>query len=285
MSNKRNFEDDLNDLFSPKPTAFDIEPEQSPIFEVTLPPPSSNYKNQVSDEKVAERFDHMATNTLQSDELPLKELFEDAVSDQQSITKSPTKKSIADQKRKEKADALEAEQTEQQAFLDQWYAEPKQRCYIGVDNGVSGSIGIIKEDGTYALFSTPVRQELNYTKEKAMISRIIPTELAKILSIAGPGSMIVIERPMVNPTRFKATVSALRALEATMTVMETMGLAFEFIDSKAWQKMLLPAGVSGDDLKPASLDVGNRFFPAVSKHKHSDRDAMLMAEYCRRKYK
>lgn len=163
--------------------------------------------------------------------------------------------------------------------------KPKQRCFIGIDNGVSGSVGIIYEDGTYSFDTTPTRKELNYTKAKAYITRIKPLELTKILSVAGQGSMVMIERPMVNPTRFQASVSALRCFEATITILETLGLAYECIDSKGWQKELLPSGTNGEELKFASMSVGNRLYPEAKGVKHPDRDGMLIAHYCKIKHR
>lgn len=158
----------------------------------------------------------------------------------------------------------------------------KKRVFCGIDNGVTGSIGIIYEDGSYECHITPVRKELNYTKAKSYISRINALELTKILSVANTNSNIFIERPMVNPSRFNATVSALRCFEATITILETLGLSYEVVDSRSWQKELLPSGLSGEELKPASLSVGKRLFPNVDIGKHSDMDGMLIAEFCRR---
>ena len=66
--------------------------------------------------------------------------------------------------------------------------------------------------------------------------------------------MASIERPMVNPKRFEATVSALRALEATLIVLESLNIGKEYCDSKGWQKALLPY-ISVKDKKqyPAKL--------------------------------
>ena len=46
----------------------------------------------------------------------------------------------------------------------------------------------------------------------------------------------LLERPMVNPTRFQATASALRALEATLNVVELLKFSYSYCDSKEWQK-------------------------------------------------
>lgn len=163
-----------------------------------------------------------------------------------------------------------------------------KKVYVGVDNGVSGTIGIITEEEV--LFrKTPTKSEQNYTKKKGNVTRIKSTELKEYLKTSigfvNPSNVIVaIERPMVNPTRFQATTSALRALEATLVVIEDLDLPLIYLDSKEWQKELLPKGVKGDELKKASLDIGNRLFPQFKEFKHEDRDGILMAEYLRRKY-
>jgi hypothetical protein len=87
---------------------------------------------------------------------------------------------------------------------------------------------------------------------------------------------------MVNSTRFNATLSAIRALEATLIALEQAQWPYEYIDSKEWQKELLPKGLKGsDELKNASLDIGKRLFPELNIKK--DADGLLIAEYLRRK--
>lgn len=49
-------------------------------------------------------------------------------------------------------------------------------------------------------------------------------------------------------------------------------------------KALLPKGCSGEELKKASLDIGNRLFPQFDNIKHPDRDGILIAEYARRNH-
>jgi len=160
------------------------------------------------------------------------------------------------------------------------------RYFVGIDNGCTGSLGIISDKGV-EFYKTPVKKEQNYTKKKANVSRIDVVQLQDILSgLANPHALI--ERPMVNPRMFQATLSAVRALEATLNVIELLGIPYEYIDSKEWQKELLPKGTKGkEDLKKASLDIGSRLFPQFKEdfEKQKDADGMLIAEYCRRKYK
>ena len=54
--------------------------------------------------------------------------------------------------------------------------------FIGIDNGVSGSIGIIDEEGKAHLFPTPTKSDLNYQKTKVKhIARIDVGTLRSLL--------------------------------------------------------------------------------------------------------
>ena len=159
------------------------------------------------------------------------------------------------------------------------------KTYIGIDNGVSGSIGIIPSSGVGArLINTPTFSVFNYTKEARKITRVDTVSLISFLSrdvLESP--FAIIERPMVNPARFQATQSALRALEATLIVLEGLNIPYQFMDSKEWQKSILPRGIKGSDvLKAASLDIGKRLFPQFAKQFKKDADGILIAEYARR---
>lgn len=159
-----------------------------------------------------------------------------------------------------------------------------ERTYVGIDNGVSGSIGIVQSDVVARFFKTPTSKHLNYTKKVKHISRIEVEELRNILSgLHNP--MAVLERPMINPGRFDATISACRALEALLIVLEELDIPYRYIDSKEWQSKILPKGIKGSDkLKKASLDVGSRLFPQFKDKFKSQKDAdgMLIAECARR---
>ena len=160
------------------------------------------------------------------------------------------------------------------------------RVFIGIDNGVSGSIGIITEDGESKWVPTPTKSELSYTKAKQNITRIEGNLLYDLFeSYKGENVSVLIERPMVNPMYFKSTLSAMRALEATLIVIERCGFSYSYIDSKEWQKGLLPTGLKGSEqLKPASLQIGKRLFPNIDFKKFIDADGMLIAEWARRKF-
>jgi len=167
--------------------------------------------------------------------------------------------------------------------------------FIGVDNGSTGSVGIIDEQGNGYLFPTPTKSALNYQKTKVKhITRIDVGAFRELLQpfLYLPGLQripsnkvpvkVAIERPLINPTRFEATTSALRALEATLIVLESLGLGYEFMDSKDWQKKQLPYISVADKkeypakLKQVSKEVGMRLYPNIDWSKFKDADGILI---------
>lgn len=163
--------------------------------------------------------------------------------------------------------------------------------YIGIDNGVTGSIAVLS-DVLQTMVPTPTISQLNYTKAKANVSRLNYPEFKEMLEVYlrmvnGDRSeiLVLVERPMLNPGRLRASISAMRCLEATLIALELVGLPYQYEDSRKWQKAMLPAGIKGaPQLKEASRQVGNRLFPQLSEaiRKQKDADSLLMAEYARR---
>lgn len=159
------------------------------------------------------------------------------------------------------------------------------KIYVGIDNGVTGTIGIVG-DGIYPLFyKTPVKKEQDYTKKQKMVSRLDVLEFMALFNDFNKNDIVILlERPMLNSTRFNASISAARCHEAMLGVIEIMGCKLIYVDSKEWQRALLPKGIEGSsEQKKASLDIGNRLFPMFADFKHPDRDGLLIAEYGRRK--
>ena len=169
--------------------------------------------------------------------------------------------------------------------------------FLGIDNGVSGSIGLIRPGGVATYVKMPTLESLSYTKAKKFINRVDWKTLFAILGAESGPYFCMIERPMVQAARFNATLSAIRAVEATLIVLEKLCIPYEFVDSKQWQRALLPSGIwtmekdkNGrgylkafpDDLKKASFSVGKRLFPSVNFAGFTDADGLLIAEYARR---
>ena len=158
------------------------------------------------------------------------------------------------------------------------------KVYIGIDNGTTGSIGIVGDDIMPQIYHTPVKKEQDYTKAKKTITRLDCAAFIEILQKYDANNIKVIcERPMINPTRWTASMTAIRCWEAQLIILETFGISHQFVDSKEWQKVMLPKGIKGSaEQKKASKDIGKRLFPQLADFKHTDFDGLLIAEYARK---
>jgi hypothetical protein len=170
------------------------------------------------------------------------------------------------------------------------------KYYIGIDNGVTGSVGITSScpEFTPIFFYIPSFKKQDYTKKKKRVSRIDSKKLNDLISRykcyvghdeKNNNVIAVLERPMLNPTRWTASISASRALETTLIVLEDLNIPYQFIDSKEWQKEMLPKGIKGSkELKQASREIGERLFPQFKPYKKiQDADGILIAEWAKRK--
>jgi hypothetical protein len=140
------------------------------------------------------------------------------------------------------------------------------------------------------LYAVPTKREQSYQKKKSSITRVHFLELVSLFAEItklhfAEDIHVFIERPFYNPNGLKATVSAMRCLEAVLIAVEMRNWRYEYVDSKQWQRELLPAGIKGTtDLKRASRDIGTRLFPHLAEgiRKQKDADGLLIAEWARR---
>lgn len=180
---------------------------------------------------------------------------------------------------------------------------------FGIDNGVTGTVScIIPELKNYIdIIETPVIESDNYTQDIQKINRINISEminwLKKHLNFAKElykdkiKSIVILERPMVNPQRFKNSLIAIRAFEATLIVLESLNLQYIIIDSKKWQHHFFGKDTTQIDLKKASLNLSLEILKNHKKEliydfnylsellkKHGDGDAFLICSYIKEKY-
>ena len=163
------------------------------------------------------------------------------------------------------------------------------KTVIFIDNGNTGSMGWYGEGGS-GFCLVPVKTRLSHHvkphKIKAVDGPALSCIISDIIKQAGHGGEGVIvcrERPMINPKRWKASLSASRADEAETIILEAAGVPFIYVDSKTWQHGTLPSsgtkGVTSSTLKAESMTEGLRLFPEFSAliKKHKDADGILGA--------
>ena len=128
------------------------------------------------------------------------------------------------------------------------------KVYIGIDNGVTGTIGVVGDDIQPQIFHTPVKKEQDFTKAKNLVSRLDYEGFMAIFNQFNKNDIhVVCERPMINPTRWKASMSAIRCWEAQLIILEVLGVPHQFIASKEWQRELLLASGCFHNLRTSSM--------------------------------
>lgn len=166
---------------------------------------------------------------------------------------------------------------------------------IGIDNGTTGSIGIIVQDEREigAFFAeTPSKMSILGKKERH-IRRIDHESLRSLLCVhtaplIGAHKMwnktaimhAYIERPFTG--RFMgAVLPAQRSFEAVLIVLEQLSIPYTVVDSKEWQKTQLPEIKGSKELKAASCALGRSKWLdlAAMVLKHGDADGLLIADY------
>ena len=157
-----------------------------------------------------------------------------------------------------------------------------EQFYIGIDNGVSGGISIIDKNHNLVLCKKmPIERKLYFTKKKKFFNYIAFNELIDILC-QHTRSFAYIERPMINPKMFNASLSAFVAYDRVTLALERVGIGFDTIDSKLWQKCFLPPKLKGKELKEASIQVAKRLYPNADIKTDGQADSLLIAEFLKR---
>jgi hypothetical protein len=170
-----------------------------------------------------------------------------------------------------------------------------QRITIGIDNGQSGSIGVIAP-GRVSYLPVPTIPYLHYGKKGSIGKRLDRHRLRAILHevvdlngsawVGFDNIRVFIERPFSGKF-INAVVPAHRFFESTITVMEDFdlehkqSLGYEVVDSGAWQKSVL-GNVSGSDaLKLASKLRGVQLYPQLKDtiEAHGDADGLMIAHH------
>lgn len=129
------------------------------------------------------------------------------------------------------------------------------KVVIGIDNGVTGAYCIFVGDRAKFLNLMPVNRVTNYTKKEQFIQRIDNEELYYQIKYQIKTFLVhyhyidsvtfLMERPMINPTRFKQSISAARAFENTLVAFERVERTFcnnpisfslHFTNDKEWKE-------------------------------------------------
>lgn len=180
---------------------------------------------------------------------------------------------------------------------------------FGLDNGTTGSIACIIPEKQYIDYlETPSFECNDYTQEVKKMRRIDiyvlkewfekHIKFAKKIYKNKIKVIVILERPMVNPQRFKESGYALRAFESTLITIEMLKLDYIIIDSKKWQHHFFGTNTTQIDLKKESKKLSLEILTKYEKdniheldisnmkkliESHGDGDSLLMCRYTEEK--
>ena len=150
---------------------------------------------------------------------------------------------------------------------------------IGIDNGSTGTIGIITPE--LVLFEEVPTKKCLVGKAGKLIKRIDVKQLMSFLQMyAGPKTHAYVERPFTG--RFlNAVLPAQRSFEAVLIALELLDIGYTVIDSKEWQSSILGQIKGSSERKNASMIRGREMYPnfASQIEDHGDADGLMIAHY------
>lgn len=148
--------------------------------------------------------------------------------------------------------------------------------YIGIDPGLDGGLAAIDPD-CVRLWDTP-------TGRDGKKRRYLLSEMALLLRQYPSGTVACLERVHSMPKQGVASSFSFgEGFGLWQGLLAGLGIPFDLVTPQAWKKELM-AGAAKE--KDASRIVAQRLFPTAELHlkKHHGRaDALLIAEYRRRR--
>lgn len=158
---------------------------------------------------------------------------------------------------------------------------------LGLDNGTTGSLSVYDTNlNIMTVHALPVKKELDYTKEVKHITRIDYPGMCELLTQIKKDTNndihVYMEKPFTGGAIFmQNSIKAFRCFEAELIALEECEIGYTVINSKDWQKKVLPHGIKGSaELKKAALDVARRLYPYLSeKLTKENADSVLIAHH------
>ena len=181
--------------------------------------------------------------------------------------------------------------------IDGLNKQSQEVIYLGIDNGVTGTIGIIQGE-FYNFLKTESFSAQSYTKKKQNISRIhFPSLNLFLRELSDIAPVIALLENPATVNNFKVIQSSMRCFEATLIALEGNDIPYTCCTSGDWQRELIPdaiainKGLKGkkfakertERLKTYSKIKGIELCPDKKDliTKHRDADGLLIAEWLR----
>ena len=154
---------------------------------------------------------------------------------------------------------------------------------VGIDNGTTGSVAIIGPNG--ALFEPMFTKEHSEGMAGKVIRRI-DCEILEHWLLNNIDTLATafayVEKPFTgSPMMINTAVLAARSYEAVIVTLERMGIGYQQVTSKDWQRAILGEVKGSPALKKASRLRGAQMYPALAAaiQAHGDADGLLIAHH------
>lgn len=153
----------------------------------------------------------------------------------------------------------------------------KPRLFCGIDPGVSGAVGFVRRDGTFAAV-----HDMPTTTATTGRRQIDPAALAAILRQHGP-AFVLVERVGSRPGEGAVGAFAFgQTYGGILAVLATLALPHDVIQPASWKRR---AGIPPRADKKASITTAKRLLPDAVPHLSRVKDdgraeALLLALQC-----
>jgi hypothetical protein len=158
--------------------------------------------------------------------------------------------------------------------------------YVGVDPGKSGAIARIS-NATADVIPMPVIRGNRKGRDEYDLTAI------RLIIADYHECFAMVERSQPMPPKMRGTIANFQrgVARGWEWLLVGMGISYQMVRPAEWQKEM-HAGTSGQNTKQRSIIAAQRLFPEVSllrterskKPDHNLAEALLLAEYGRRKY-
>ena len=158
--------------------------------------------------------------------------------------------------------------------------------YVGIDNGISGAVTVLNNDGSIVAWTTMAIQRARKGNEVDVM--YLDAWLDKWCPLSAYPIIYIIEEPGGSKSAHAASgmAGSFHAVRAVLTLRHER---WDRVTPRAWQKVMIP-GCKKGETKARALEAARRLWPA-EKWLRTDKcttphdggiDAALIAEWARR---
>ena len=156
------------------------------------------------------------------------------------------------------------------------------KAYLGIDNGSTGWICLMREGLICEMRKAFVKKEIDSASTQRKISRL---DLGAFINwitemqIKHGEIMAVIEKHFMGLVNVRSMTAAARFYEATLIAMELTQTSYHVITALKWQSKLLGKPKAGQNKKKLALGCAQQMFPNQENMNLQSADAAMISTW------